>query len=288
MTQRMPSERPMNAGVRGTQAPMVAAVAGKVRENDDVVTLKLAAEHSDTANFEPGQFNMLYVPGVGEAAISISDLADKKGRIIHTVRNAGATSRALTRLKKGDRLGLRGPFGAGWPVKRAKGRNVIVMAGGIGLAPLRPLIRHFLSARADYGSITLLYGARTPDAILFERDLRRWAEDTSIGVRITVDAAGPDWTGNVGLITSLLDRGPIDHGDAIAFICGPEIMMRCCADALCDAGLRRDAVWLSMERNMKCAVGHCGHCQFGPAFVCKDGPVFRYDRIRSNLFVKEL
>lgn len=288
MTQGMPPETPIHAGVRGTQAPIVAAVSGRVREIDDVVTLKLIAPNDDAANFEPGQFNMLYVPGVGEAAISISDLVDKQGRIIHTVRNAGATSRALTQLKKGDRLGLRGPFGAGWPIQQAKGRNVIVIAGGIGLAPLRPLVNHLRRARADYGSVTLLFGARTPDAILFERDLRRWGDDPGLEVRVTVDAAAPDWTGNVGLITSLLDRGQIDHDGAVAFICGPEIMMRCSADALCDAGLRQDAVWLSIERNMKCALGHCGHCQFGPAFVCKDGPVFRYDRIRSNLFVKEL
>lgn len=274
--------------MRGTQIPIVAAVAGKVREIENVITLKLDAEHNSAADFDPGQFNMLYVPGVGDAAISISDLIDKRGRIVHTVRNVGAISHALTQLKKGDRLGLRGPFGAGWPVKQAKGKNVVIMAGGIGLAPLRPLINYILLARAEYGSITLLYGARTPDAILFEPDLRRWADKPGMDARITVDAAGPDWAGNVGLITSLLDGGAAAGGDTVAFICGPEIMMRCSAEALCETGLPQDAIWLSMERNMKCAVGHCGHCQFGPVFVCKDGPVFRYDRIRSSLFVKEL
>lgn len=277
-----------DSSLYGRQIPAVATVISRRREFANVVTLKLRVDEITAAatNFTPGQFNMLYAFGVGEAAISISDLPDNEGGIVHTIRGAGAISNALTSLKNGDALGVRGPFGTGWPAPRS--RDVIIIAGGLGLAPLRPFINQLTQRRPEYRSITLLCGAREPQTIMFDRDLRRWKECDNVETYITVDSANAAWAGNVGLVTSLLDGLTIDSSNTTAFVCGPEIMMRHAAESLCDVGIPNSKIWLSMERNLKCAIGHCGHCQFGPAFVCKDGPVFQYDRIRSNMFVKEL
>jgi len=287
MTPRRAAAEP-NASV-GEDIPRVATVVRRTREFEGLVTLDMALEAGPPSpRPAPGQFNMLYAFGVGEAAISFSDIPDDELRLVHTVRQVGAISGALTRLKKGEQLGVRGPFGVGWPVSEATGRDVIVVAGGIGLAPLRPLIRRLAAKRNAYGSVTLLVGARTPDALAFRPDLSRWALKHNVDVRITVDAADATWTENVGLVTTLIDALSVNGPRTVAYVCGPEIMMRHVAEALTARGVAEEAVWLSLERNMKCAIGLCGHCQFGPDFVCKDGPVFRYDRIRDKLFVKEL
>ncbi len=269
--------------------PTFVKVRKKTREYQGVATLELDTP-SDKAwtALKPGQFTMLYAFGVGEIPISFSVLSPKQKRLVHTIRDAGAVSGALTRLKRGDCVGVRGPFGAGWPMDKLKVRDVVIIAGGLGLAPLRPVIDHLALAGDKRHSITVLYGAREPETLLFKKNLEQWMAETDIDVRITVDTAALDWRGDVGLVTSLIPNIGIRPDQTVVFMCGPEIMMRHTAETLVGAGLRDTDIWLSMERNMKCAVGFCGRCQFGPSFICRDGPVFQYSRIRSSLFVKEL
>jgi NAD(P)H-flavin reductase len=254
----------------------------------DVFTLTIELENAEVPPFAPGQFNMLQVFGVGEVPISFSGDPAEQGYLVHTIRAVGPASKALTRLELGDVLGLRGPFGVGWPMAEAAGQDVVIVAGGLGLAPLRPALCQLLAQRERYGRIVLLYGTRSPEQILFVGELEEWRRRLDMDVAITVDHADTNWRGHVGVVPALIPRAKFDPLHAIALVCGPEVMMRFSIMALKDAGLGDDAIWLSMERNMKCAIGFCGHCQLGPVFVCKDGPVFRYDRIRQLLTVKEL
>jgi NAD(P)H-flavin reductase len=265
--------------------PRVARVRRTRREIADVVTLEIDA--GDFA-FAPGQFNMLTAFGVGEAAISVSGDPGEPARLVHTIRAVGAVSRALTELHAGEPIGLRGPFGRGWPMEEARGRDVIVVAGGLGLAPLRPALYRLFADRASYGRIVLLYGARSPQDLLYRDEIEAWRGRLDAEVEATVDHARGDWRGNVGVVTPLIARAAFDPNNALAMLCGPEIMMRFVADALGDAGLAQDRIYLSMERNMKCAIGWCGHCQLGPVFICRDGPVFPYTRLRALLAKKEL
>jgi NAD(P)H-flavin reductase len=255
-----------------------------------VATIELAPVEGAPLAFQPGQFNMLYAFGVGEVAISISGDAADADKLVHTTRAVGGVSGALTRLREGEMLGVRGPFGTPWPVAAETGRHIIFVAGGLGLAPLRPAIYHLLANRQDYAGLTLVYGARSPDELLYPDEIKAWKSRFDTEVEVTVDHALPGWTGRVGVVTAVLDRAlaGIDPATISAFICGPEIMMRFTVMSLGHAGVRQDRVWISMERNMKCAVGFCGHCQFGPDFVCRDGPVFRHDRVAHLITKKEI
>ena len=282
----MPEASSLVASIADPMAPRLARVRRRRRDGPDVWTLDIEVEAA--AAFLPGQFNMLSVLGVGEAPISMSGDPTEPDRLVHTIRAVGPVSTALTRLGPGDPVGLRGPFGAGWPMGEAAGRDVLVVAGGLGLAPLRPALYRLRAERSSYGKIVLLYGARCPTEILFRRELESWRRRLDIDIEVTVDHATGDWHGHVGVVTTLIRRAAFDPQHAIALVCGPEVMMRFAIAALRDAGLADEAIHLSLERNMKCAVGFCGHCQFGTALVCRDGPVFRYDRVRSLLAVKEI
>jgi NAD(P)H-flavin reductase len=231
---------------------------------------------------------MLYVFGLGEVAISLSGDPAEASRIVHTVRAVGAVSGAITRLRRSQVIGVRGPYGSSWPVAENEGSDILVVAGGLGLAPLRPVIYHVLGHRERYGRIVVLYGARGPAEILYRRELEAWRRSLDVDITVTVDHAAADWRGNVGAVPALIPRTPIDPDHAVAMVCGPEIMMRFTVDALRQRGLATDRIFVSMERNMKCAIGLCGHCQFGPSFVCRDGPIFRYDRIASLFSVREI
>jgi NAD(P)H-flavin reductase len=271
--------------------PRVARVRRKRRDAPEVWTLDIEIENGGEAEdfvFTPGQFNMLTVFGVGEVPISMSGDPAESRRLIHTVRAVGAVSAALTDLGPGDAIGLRGPFGVGWPMEEAIGRDVIIAAGGLGLAPLRPALYRLLAERARYGKIILLYGSRSPGDILFRHEIESWRRSLDIEIEVTVDHAASDWRGHVGVVTTLIPRADFDPLHAIAFVCGPEIMMRFAIAALRKAGLNDESIYLSVERNMKCAVGLCGHCQFGTVFVCRDGPVFRHDRVQGLLALKEI
>ena len=238
--------------------------------------------------FAAGQFNMLYAFGLGEVAISISGDPAEQDRIVHTVQAVGAVSAAITRLRRNMAVGVRGPYGSHWPVAESESSDVIIVAGGLGLAPLRPALHRILTRREHYGRVVLLYGARGPSDILYRRELEAWRRRLDVDIVVTVDHAAGDWRGNVGVVPALIARTPVDPEHAMAMVCGPEIMMRFTIDALRDRGLAADRIYLSMERNMKCAVGLCGHCQFGPAFVCRNGPVFRFDRIASIFSIREI
>jgi NAD(P)H-flavin reductase len=267
--------------------PAIARVAAVHRETADSWTLALDPPAGQGAwVYRAGQFNMLYAFGVGEVPISISGSAPRQGTLLHTVRSVGTVSSALTRLKRGDAVGVRGPYGNAWPVEEAAGSDVLIAAGGLGLAPVRPVLRALLAGRERYGKLTLLYGARRPEEILYRREIEAWRG--RLDVEVTVDRATAAWRGHVGVVTTLVRRASFDPQNAVAMLCGPEVMMRFTVAALRDAGLADERMYLSMERNMKCALGHCGHCQFGADFVCKDGPVLRYDRIRGRLAVREV
>jgi NAD(P)H-flavin reductase len=258
-------------------------------ETSDTFSFSLVpVEEGGGHSFAAGQFNMLYAYGVGEVPISISSDPAEAPRLRHTTRVVGPVTRALRRLKRGETMGVRGPFGSAWPVEEAKGRDLVVVAGGIGLAPLRPVLYQALAQRQAYRKVVLLYGARTPEDLLYRRELERWRGQLDLEVHVTVDRAFADWRGNVGVVTKLIGRTPFDRTDCVAMVCGPEVMMRFAVLELQDRGVPSDRIYVSMERNMKCAVGFCGHCQYGPLFVCKDGPVFRYDRIAKLLGMSEV
>jgi NAD(P)H-flavin reductase len=235
---------------------------------------------------------MLYLFGAGEVAISISGDPARGDELVHTVRAVGSVTTPLCTLRRGAQLGVRGPFGAGWPLAEAEGGDVVVVAGGLGLAPLRPAVYHLLRHRERYRRVAILVGARTPEELLYRRELPRWRKP-GVELLVTVDRAGPDWDGHVGVVAALVDDlarawGGLDGPATTAMVCGPEVMMRFTARALADRGLVPARTFLSMERNMKCAVGLCGHCQYGPLFICKDGPVLRLDRIAWLLDRREI
>ncbi|MBI2933471.1 MAG: FAD/NAD(P)-binding protein [Planctomycetes bacterium] len=271
--------------------PMLSAafrVRKNRRETADTRTLELVPrDETEAPAWRPGQFMMLYVFGVGEIPISISGDPAQREAIVHTVRAAGAVSRAICEAKPGFAIGVRGPFGSAWPMGECEGDDVVLVAGGIGLAPLRPVLYAIMADRARYRRVSLLIGARTPDILLYPREFDRWrARD--IDVRVTVDAAALGWEGSVGPVTTLVPRADFEHSRASAFIVGPEIMMKFAVQALSDRGVPRERLFVSMERNMKCAIGFCGHCQLGPAFICKDGPVFAYPRLEPWLVIRNI
>ncbi|HEY7033874.1 MAG TPA: FAD/NAD(P)-binding protein [Thermomicrobiales bacterium] len=255
------------------------------RETADTVTMDLLPRSTaDEFRFAAGQFNMLYRFGVGEVPISISGDPSRPLPLVHTVRNVGATTDAICAVKRGDVLGVRGPYGKPWPVLEAEDQDVVVVAGGLGLAPLRSALYYFFAHRERYGRILLLYGARSPRDLLYRQELTRWGK---VDLGVTVDRGGEGWTGHVGVVTTLLARERLDPARTVALMCGPEVMMRFTIRELERQGMTDDRIYVSLERNMECAVRLCGHCQLGPAFVCRDGPVFRYDQIRPFMAVRE-
>jgi NAD(P)H-flavin reductase len=269
--------------------PDVYTIERVRNETADTFTLDLLpTSGAEPPAFEPGQFNMLYVPGAGEVPISISGDPARRSRLTHTVRAVGTVTRALERLGPGDLVGIRGPFGAGWPMAECVGHDVVIVAGGIGLAPLRSAFYQLLADRDRYGRVVMLYGCRTPSDLLFRRELAHWRSRLDMHVYVTVDRGIGKWHGYVGVVTALMPRAPMDPKRTIAMVCGPELMMRFSVMTLEERGVPASQIYVSMERNMKCGIGLCGHCQYGPAFVCKDGPVFRYDRIRHLMSVREV
>jgi anaerobic sulfite reductase subunit B len=266
--------------------PRPFRVERRRRETADTWTLDLQPVGGRPLQCQPGQFTMLYAFGVGEVPISVS--GDREGRLLHTVRAVGAVSEAICAARPGMVLGVRGPFGNAWPLDEAAGADVLVVAGGIGLAPLRSSIYHVLANRREFGRAIVLYGSRTPGDLLYRRELERWRGRLDLDVDVTVDAGGEDWRGKVGVVGQLVATAEFDAGSAVAFVCGPEVMMRFTARALLDRGIAPDRIYVSMERNMRCGLGHCGHCQLGPTLICRDGPVYRYDRIAPLLGVREL
>lgn len=263
-------------------------VVRRSRETQDTYTLVVKPTDGESqAAFEPGQFNMLYAFGIGEVPISISGSPSKDGTLVHTVRDVGAATHAICGLKRGEYLGVRGPYGTHWPVSESYGEDIIIVAGGIGLAPLRPAIYQIIAEREKFGRVTLLYGARTPADMLFTRETEGWRRH-NIDIQATVDRGSDDWRGNIGVVTTLIPRAAFDRLNTVAMLCGPEVMMRFTIAELEKADVRDDKIFVSMERNMKCAIGFCGHCQFGPSFICKDGPVFPFSHVKDLFQLREV
>lgn len=255
------------------------------RETHDTVTMEFEAPAG--CRFLPGQFNMLYAFGVGEAAISLSGDPSDPTRIFHTIRRVGPVTNALTAMTSDGVIGIRGPFGSSWSIDEARGRDLVIVSGGIGIAPLRPVIFDVLSRRSEFGKVTLLHGVRSLEDHLYAEDLDAWSRSGLIDVHLAATKGGPGWPWRVGVVTTHFDSVTIDPKRTLGFVCGPDVMIRFALREFEKRGVRDDRLFVSLERNMQCAVGFCGRCQFGPSFVCRDGPVFRLDRIRQFLDVRE-
>ena len=274
---------------RDPMVPVPYRVASRRDETRDSATLRLEPVDAAIPAFLPGQFTMLYARGVGEIAISISgDPSLGDGALTQTIRDVGAVSRALHDAQAGDLVGVRGPFGTTWGLDTAVGHDLVIVAGGVGLAPLRPVLLGALANRDAYRRIVLVTGARAPDEFLFTDQLAEWAARPDVAVELTVDVPAEGWSGLVGFVTEPLARATVDPGRTIAFLCGPEPMMRFSANVLLGKGIAAGSIRVSLERNMQCGVGLCGHCQLGPLLVCRDGPVIDYELARQLLAVREL
>lgn len=273
-----------------TMTPLPYRVVDRTQNTADVFTVHLAPEDGVSISpYAAGQFNMIYVHGVGEIPISISGDPDHHhAPLVHTTRVVGTVTKAMDHLEVGGVVGIRGPFGSAWPIEAARGKDVVIVAGGIGLAPIRPAIYQIIHNRSSYGKVVILYGARSPEDLLFQDELIKWRNENDIELHVTVDNATGRWLGNVGFVTNLVKRAPIDPQETVAMICGPEVMMRFTVQELNKRGVVDADIHITMERNMKCGVGLCGHCQFGPEFVCKDGPVFSFDQIAHFFGIREV
>lgn len=268
--------------------PRLFRIARRVREVDGCFTLHLKSIDGQPYRFKPGQFNMLYVFGVGEVAISVSGDCRDSDTLVHTVREVGSVTRALALLKPGETIGVRGPFGNPWPIEVADGNDVLFVTGTIGLAPLRPLIYEVLNRREKFGKVVLCYGSRGTHDILYESLLHQWRGRFDMQVHVTVHSAPAGYRGRVGSVANLVKIARFDPEQTIAYVCRSETMTRPAVQALYDRGVTADRIYVTLERNMKCGVGFCGHCQMGGSFMCKDGPVYRYDTIEHIFTVREL
>ncbi|MFC0602662.1 FAD/NAD(P)-binding protein [Streptomyces palmae] len=266
-----------------TAVPLPYRVLDNRPETADTHTIVLRPVGTALPPFSPGQFAMVYAFGVGEIPVSVA--GTHHGDLTHTIRGVGAVSRALCAARPGTRVGVRGPFGTGWDLEAAVGRDLLVVAGGLGLAPLRPLVRAAASQPRDHGRLNVLIGARTPGDLLYREEWQDWGRPYC---QVTVDQPAPGWRGRVGVVTALLDQAAFAPHRTTAFVCGPEVMIRATARALLHRGVPARHIRVSLERNMHCATGHCGHCQLGPLLLCRDGPVVGYDRAEPLLAVREL
>ncbi len=266
--------------------PREAEVLERIQEARDMFTLRL--RFTDPVlqaryRFEPGQFNMLYLYGVGEIPISIvSDPRDDRV-MDHTIRAVGRVTRAFAALAPGRRIGVRGPFGRGWPMRQAEQRDVVIITGGLGCAPVVSVINYVLRRRERFGRLNIVQGVKHTADFIWRERYDSWRQVPNTQVLLAADEGAALWPWHVGRVTELFDRLRYDRQRVIVMMCGPEGMMRAGVDLLQQQGVQEHDIWISMERNMQCAVGHCGHCQFGPDFVCRDGPVFRYADIKRLL-----
>ena len=268
--------------------PRLFVVRAVTPETSDTVTVALDPADGRATPFEPGQFTMIGAPSFPDVPISISGDPSEPTTLVHTVRAVGAATAALERAQVGDTVLVRGPYGQGWQACDAAGADVLIVAGGIGLAPLRPVLYDVVAHRDRFRRVFLVHGGRTPPQLLYRAQLEEWRDRGLLDLVLTADAADRGWREHVGLVTTALPRHELDPASTFAFLCGPEIMMRLTADELCRRGMPMRQIRLSMERNMKCGVGLCGHCQLREHFVCTDGPVFDYGKLHELLTTSEL
>jgi NAD(P)H-flavin reductase len=265
---------------------MPATIVAKRKEAEGVYTYRLRLndpERRRAYRFAGGQFNMLACYGVGEAAISIVSDPDEPELLEHTIRLVGRVTGAIGRLGRGDALGVRGPFGRGWPLEEARGRDVVVVTGGLGCAPVAGAIEYIFRRRSAYGAVKILHGVKTPEDLLYRRRFEAWRCHPDTEVFLSSDRGGRRWRDHVGVVTELFEGLALEPARTIVLMCGPEIMMRLGCAILIRRGVSATAIHVSLERHMECGIGLCGHCQLGPYFICKDGPVMRYDRVAHLL-----
>lgn len=266
--------------------PREAEIVGRTEESPNTFSLHLRLTDGQPYDFVPGQFNMLYLYGSGEVPISVVADAKESGVLTHTIRALGRITHAMTQLKVGDRIGLRGPYGRGWPMRDAEDHDVVVVTGGLGCAPSVSIIHHIIAHRDRFRRLSILQGVKHTDDLIWREQYATWAQLPDVQVLLAADVADAGWKGHVGLVTALFDHLQLEPAQTVAMLCGPEAMMRAAADHLHTRGLALADIYLSMERNMQCAVGHCGHCQIGGSFVCRDGPVFAWPEVRELLGVR--
>lgn len=259
-----------------------ATILEKIREAEDIDTYRLRFVDEQvrrTYRFAAGQFNMVYLFGVGEVAISIVSDPDVPDSLDHTIRAVGRVTKAIARLQPGDELGIRGPFGQGWPLDDAQGRDVVIVTGGLGCAPVVGAIEYIFRRRNQYGAVKILHGVKTPHDLLYRERFDAWRRHPDTEVLLTSDQPDKTWRYHVGVVTELFEQVAVDPARTMVLMCGPEIMMRLGVPILMQRGIPATAIYVSLERHMECGIGLCGHCQLGPYFLCKDGPVMRYDRV---------
>lgn len=269
--------------------PMQAEIVNRIEESPTIFTLLLRLVDEQQHNnyrFSPGQFNMLYQYGVGEIPISIVGDPNEPYLLQHTIRNVGRVTHGFAKLQAGDRIGLRGPFGRGWPLEEIGGRDVLIVTGGLGCAPVVPVINHVLRRRGEIGRVAILQGVKHSEDLIWRERYDTWGAEPDTQILLAADVSGPNWKGFTGRVTGLVEKLDIDFANSITMMCGPELMMISAARLLLDRGARPELIWFSMERSMECAVGHCGHCQYAEKFICRDGPVFPYHEIRDLLGVR--
>ena len=269
--------------------PWEAEVVERVQESDSIFTLRLRLTDPEARNqyrFVPGQFNMVYLYGVGEVAISIVSDPESDALLDHTIRAVGRVTHGLARLQAGERIGIRGPFGRGWPMPLAEGRDVFIVTGGLGCAPVVAVINYVLARRARFGRICIVQGVKHAEDMIWRERYAEWSAHPDVQVLLAAEHGGVLWPWHVGLVTELFDQAVVEPSRTIVMMCGPEGMMRAAAKGLMQRGIAPAEIYLSMERNMQCGVGHCGHCQFGGSFICRNGPVYRYSEVQALLGVK--
>ena len=266
--------------------PHAATVVARTQESPTIFSLQLRLDDAAAQaayRFAPGQFNMLYLVGVGEVPISIMSDPEERNGIGHAIRMQGRVTHGLATLKPGDKLGLRGPFGRGWPLQEVSGCDIVLVTGGLGCAPVVSVIHYILKRRERFGKLVIIQGVRHAEDLIWHEQYARWAKLTDTQVLVAASEGAAFWPWHVGRVTELFGLANFDPDCAVAMMCGPEGMMRTTADSLLARGLPESRLFLSMERNMQCAVGRCGHCQLGGAFVCRDGPVFNWGAVKSLL-----
>ena len=264
--------------------PHEAVILERIQEAPNLFTLRLKFSDpkiQDNFKFEPGQFNMLYLYGVGEIAISIVSDPEDKHIIDHTIRVVGRVTKGMTNLKAGDRIGLRGPYGRGWPMIESKQKDIVVVTGGLGCAPVVSVINYIEQRREEFGRLNIVQGVKHTSDFIWKNRYDKWRELPNTKVLLAADVGEALWPWHVGPVTNLFDQLEYDQNNVAVMMCGPEGMMRVVCDHMLDNSVPASQLFLSMERNMQCAVGHCGHCQFGSKFICKDGPVYSFDKIRD-------
>lgn len=264
--------------------PRAATIKARRQESPTIFTLDLSFSdqtHHSTYSFYPGQFNMISLYGVGEVAISISSDPNDSSYLGHTIRAVGRVTKALQKLQVGDCVGIRGPYGKGWPLEDARGKDIIIMTGGLGCAPVVSVINYVLARRNQYGALNILQGVKHSDDLIFRKQYAQWKKSPNTEIYIAADQAGPKWPWSVGYVTDMIQLIALNPENTVGMMCGPEGMMHAAVSALIKREVPEESIYLSMERNMECGIGHCGHCQYGGLFICKDGPVFAYPRIKD-------